>query len=53
MVNLLYRATLDGLARIHHHDPVAQAGHDTKIMGDQNNGSIGLLPEFTHQVGDL
>src|SRR5688500_10531430 len=44
--DLLDRRLLDNPARIHHQHPVAHLCHDSKIMRDQENCSVGSLLEI-------
>ncbi|MNC68917.1 hypothetical protein D3C75_1195610 [compost metagenome] len=38
---------------LHHHHPVAHAGHDTQIVGDQDNRGAQLPLQLLHLVENL
>ena len=48
-----HRTLLHHLTGVHHHDPVGHFGHNTQIVGDEEQSGMGLLLEQCQQVEDL
>ena len=47
------RGVLDDLAGVHHRDPVAHAGDDAEVVGDQQHGDAEALLQVGEEVEDL
>ena len=44
---------LDDLAGVHHGDPVAHAGDDAEVVGDQQHGDVEALLQIGEEIEDL
>ena len=51
--DVLHRAGLHNLAGVHHRHPVRHAGHHAQIVGNQDDGRVGLLFNLRQQVHNL
>ena len=51
--DLLDRTFLDDPARVHHDDPLAEAGDQSHVVRDQNDGGSHLAIELLEQLDDL
>ena len=51
--DLCSRAFLNNLAGVHHTHAITDAPHDTKVVGDQQDGRAGLLTQYRHEVEHL
>src|ERR1700681_4215839 len=45
-----HSGALDDAPGVHHHHIVGELGHDTEIVGDENDRGAGLLAQRAHQV---
>lgn len=51
--DLVHGPGFDALTAVHDQHGVADLGHQSQVVGDQDEGGIGFLLQFGHEVQDL